>query len=459
MAQAALIPIVVTPAPAATAQAQTGSERGRGEDFQGVLGEVEKTAEKIAADNGKPLPEAARARRDDAAEPASRTASDKGDAAGEVTVTVTDDEVMSEQTVTQPVVGKIEAVIDSLMSQSTTNTEVSYTDFSAAAEIALIAPPIDEGVQQNPTPRLEDQPVLLSESDTEEFAKPMPVSDDSEATKALALGVVVPVVAPVAQGTVAMQATSQLQQQVSPSATTLSLIDKPVTGDSAQSANANGQQQGDTERQAGNAKLITATVAAPGAAADQPDQAQSFRQLIDASASMPSADKSAPSTLTAAAVAVPASQPTTASSVSTTLGLPLHHPRWADGLSDRVVWMVNQGVQSADLKLNPANLGQIDVRITVSDGQATVNFTSPHQHVRDAIESAMPRLREMMQDGGMSLAGANVSDQSARDQRQQAMAEGERGRGYAFNADADDSMIDTSLSMPRAMRGIVDYYA
>lgn len=458
MTQAALIPIVVSPAPAASVQAQTSYERDRGEDFQGVLGEVAKTADKTAVDNGKPLPEAARARRDDSVEPASRTVSDKNDDVDVAAVTVSDDAQTPEHTVTLPVVSKVEAVIDSLMSQSTTNTEVSYTEL-AAAEIKLMAPPITDGVQQKLTPRLEDQPVLLSESDAEEVAKPLPVSDDSETTEALALGVVVPLAAPVAQGTVAMQATSQLQQQVSPSATTLSLIDKPVTGESTQSANANGQQQGDTERQAGNAKLISAAVAAPGAAAEQPDQAQSFRQLIDASASMLSADKSAPSTLTAAAVAVPASQPTTASSVSTTLGLPLHHPRWADGLSDRVVWMVNQGVQSADLKLNPANLGQIDVRITVSDGQATVNFTSPHQHVRDAIESAMPRLREMMQDGGMSLAGANVSDQSARDQRQQATAEGERGRGYAFNADADDSMVDTSLTMPRAMRGIVDYYA
>ena len=58
--------------------------------------------------------------------------------------------------------------------------------------------------------------------------------------------------------------------------------------------------------------------------------------------------------------------------------------------------------------------------IKVSGDQATALFTSPHAAVRDAIEQAMPRLRDMMADNGIMLGNATVSDQAPRDQGQSA---------------------------------------
>jgi len=86
---------------------------------------------------------------------------------------------------------------------------------------------------------------------------------------------------------------------------------------------------------------------------------------------------------------------------------------WGRVLSSRVVWMAREGVQQAELRLNPANLGSIDVKLHMNNEQANVTFIAQNAATRDALEQALPRLRESFQENGMDLANANVSDQEA----------------------------------------------
>lgn len=86
-------------------------------------------------------------------------------------------------------------------------------------------------------------------------------------------------------------------------------------------------------------------------------------------------------------------------------------PAWTEGFSDRVVWMAKNDIQTAELRLNPAELGPIDVTLTLSGddkAQATVQFSAAHATTREAIETALPRLREMMQESGITLGQAGV---------------------------------------------------
>jgi flagellar hook-length control protein FliK len=98
-----------------------------------------------------------------------------------------------------------------------------------------------------------------------------------------------------------------------------------------------------------------------------------------------------------------------------TLATPLSSNRWNDDFSQKITWLATQRDQSAELHLNPPNLGPLDVVIKVSGDQATAFFTSPHAMVRDAVEQALPRLREMLADNGIMLGNATVSDQGQRD--------------------------------------------
>ncbi len=107
------------------------------------------------------------------------------------------------------------------------------------------------------------------------------------------------------------------------------------------------------------------------------------------------------------------------------------HPQWGQELSERVVWMHKQAVPSAELNLNPRHLGPITIRVDVNQDQTTVAFAAQHAVVKDAIEAAIPKLREMLGSQHLNLVDVNVSQQQS-DQKQSSayfQSSGEQGRG------------------------------
>lgn len=99
------------------------------------------------------------------------------------------------------------------------------------------------------------------------------------------------------------------------------------------------------------------------------------------------------------------------------LTIPPQNPAWGDTVGNQVQWMAAQNVQEARIRLHPQDLGMLEVRIQVgSDQQTTISFSSPHAQVRDALETAMPRLREMFGETGLTLGDVNVSHHSSSEQ-------------------------------------------
>ncbi len=95
-------------------------------------------------------------------------------------------------------------------------------------------------------------------------------------------------------------------------------------------------------------------------------------------------------------------------SVSTPVG----SPAWGSEIGQKIVWMSNSNQHVAELHLNPPNLGPVEVRLTVQNDQASVQFVAQHHEVRAALESSMPKLREMMMDNGIALGNATVGSGS-----------------------------------------------
>ena len=153
-----------------------------------------------------------------------------------------------------------------------------------------------------------------------------------------------------------------------------------------------------------------------------------------------------------------ANQPATATQ---TIATPLTSPAWGEDFSQKVSWMVSQKNQVAELHLNPPNLGPLDVVLKMSDTQATVLFTSPHAAVREAVENALPKLRELLADNGIMLSNATVGDQSPRDREQGEMS-GQKPPTFSGNSSADDTSAASgtmqTLSSPRH-NGMVDTFA
>jgi len=134
---------------------------------------------------------------------------------------------------------------------------------------------------------------------------------------------------------------------------------------------------------------------------------------------------------------------------------------WGEGLSQRVVWMVGQDVHAAKFQVEPPQLGPVEVKVTISNDQATLSFTAAHSATREAIQTALPRLQEMLLESGVSLGNVFVGSHSPQNQREAAAGGGSSGQGPSENAGviASDSIgAERSLQVRRSV-GLVDLYA
>lgn len=91
-------------------------------------------------------------------------------------------------------------------------------------------------------------------------------------------------------------------------------------------------------------------------------------------------------------------------------------PAWDQALGQKVVWMVAGEQQSASLTLNPPDLGPLQVVLNVSNSQATATFTAAQPEVRQALEAALPKLRDMLGEAGIQLGQASVNSGSPNQQ-------------------------------------------
>ncbi len=91
---------------------------------------------------------------------------------------------------------------------------------------------------------------------------------------------------------------------------------------------------------------------------------------------------------------------------------PVDHPEFGQELSQRVVLLARGGVQTAQISLQPADLGPVGVSIQLHGHQAALAFTAAHEATRNALEAALPRLREAFASSGLQLSDATVSGRS-----------------------------------------------
>lgn len=134
---------------------------------------------------------------------------------------------------------------------------------------------------------------------------------------------------------------------------------------------------------------------------------------------------------------------------------------WPQAMGKQVLSMINQNIGSAEIRLNPAHLGPIEILIDMAEDQINVSLTSRHAVVREAMEQALPRLREMLDENGFSLADADISKHSFAEQREQNTKNNDHATD--INATTIDQLTTseiTDLGIRHATEstGIVDYF-
>jgi flagellar hook-length control protein FliK len=164
-----------------------------------------------------------------------------------------------------------------------------------------------------------------------------------------------------------------------------------------------------------------------------------------------------------------AATPKTANALPVNQPIAMHQSGWTEEVVNRVMYLSSANLKAADIQLQPAELGRLDIRVNmVPDQQTQVTFMSAHPSVREALDGQMHRLRDMFAQQGMGQVDVNVSDQSRGSQQGQEQAQqSQSGRTSASGGrvdSMDDELAPSVAEVAPSTTSIigssaVDYYA
>lgn len=166
-----------------------------------------------------------------------------------------------------------------------------------------------------------------------------------------------------------------------------------------------------------------------------------------------------------------AATPKTANAVPVNQPIAMHQNGWTEEVVNRVMYLSSNNLKAADIQLQPAELGRLDIRVNmVPDQQTQVTFMSAHPSVREALDGQMHRLRDMFNQQGMGQVDVNVSDQNRgwQGQGQEQAQQGQSGRTSAAGGrldSAEEELTPTAVAEAAATAthvigsSAVDYYA
>lgn len=129
-------------------------------------------------------------------------------------------------------------------------------------------------------------------------------------------------------------------------------------------------------------------------------------------------------------------------------------------MKQQLIAMVSKGVQKAEIRLDPPELGSLMVRIQVQGEQTQVQFQVTQGQTKELVEQALPRLKEMLAEQGMMLTDSQVSQEDRQSGHEQSESDEDQTRYFTNNVDemsAEESLLATNH--PTSYSQAIDYYA
>lgn len=124
---------------------------------------------------------------------------------------------------------------------------------------------------------------------------------------------------------------------------------------------------------------------------------------------------------------------------------------WQQTVSQHITLFTRQGQQSAELRLHPEDLGQVQITLKLDDNQAQLQMVSGHSHVRAALEAALPVLRTQLAENGIELTQSNISSENFNSQ-QQASSQHQQQTARSGNTGGFDEENDELLAVPASLQ-------
>lgn len=131
----------------------------------------------------------------------------------------------------------------------------------------------------------------------------------------------------------------------------------------------------------------------------------------------------------------------------------------ANNMQQQVGLMMARNMKSVDIRLDPPELGSMQIRLSVNNDQAAVSFVVSNPQAKDALEAALPRLREMLEQQGMQLADSDVKQENGQSTGEQGEGDEQGVKANDMNADAELEQQAEMLAQVPKSPWSVDYYA
>ncbi len=131
----------------------------------------------------------------------------------------------------------------------------------------------------------------------------------------------------------------------------------------------------------------------------------------------------------------------------------------ATQLRERVHLMVRQNIQVAEIRLDPAELGQMQIKVNMQQDQASVQFLVQQPQAKELLEQQLPRLRELLQQQGIQLAEGQVQQQQQQQSAQQKHGQSHQASGSQSQGEGEVQSADLVKVDVRLSDRLVDYYA
>ncbi len=193
-----------------------------------------------------------------------------------------------------------------------------------------------------------------------------------------------------------------------------------------------------------------------GGSADRGTQAPGWSALTSSAAASPTGAVFMPIAQTALALQAgqSASQP-----LPVNLPVPLGSTEFPQAMGAQLTLLTQNGIEHAELHLNPADMGPVSVQIEVQGTQARIDFGADMATTRQAIEASLPELASALRDAGLTLSGGGVS-QHSRNRQDMADAQGSgRGTGNGRGDGGTGGDIAPAPLRRNVRAGGVDAYA
>lgn len=139
--------------------------------------------------------------------------------------------------------------------------------------------------------------------------------------------------------------------------------------------------------------------------------------------------------------------------------LDLQQPTAASKLLERVMYQVQQKIQSAEVQLHPEDLGAMQIKLSLQQDQVTVQFLVQNGAAKDAVEQQLSRLKDMLQQQGMQLADGQVEQRQQGQQGDSSQRQSNRAALASQNDAEQVGVVQQGQVQVRISERAVDYYA